>query len=155
MGYVNATEDMVELVKELVKAHHGHLEGMKIAVIARETAATKDGKTVFGTAGLVPKKVRPLLKADYDFIIVLALDVWDDSKPERRRIMVDHELSHCGKNEDGSPKMKPHDLEEFATIVKRYGAWRDDTGEERVKQAFLFHGDSPKVDGPDVENKAS
>lgn len=49
--------------------------------------------------------------------------------PALREPMLDHLLSHCGafRTDDGDLKLfiRPHDVEEFTSVTKRHGQWRD------------------------------
>lgn len=70
-----------------------------------------------------------------DFIITLDAEFWIAASVESRLALLEHELHHCGQQTDdfgmpqfnartGRPKfcILPHDVEEFAGVVERYGA---------------------------------
>lgn len=64
-----------------------------------------------------------------DFVIVLNKDFWT-SFPESREPLLLHELLHIGGKmttyagkEEWKWQIVPHDIEEFVTVVKDYGAW--------------------------------
>jgi hypothetical protein len=85
-----------------------------------------------------------------DFLIVLDRSWWEASTDREREILVFHELLHCGQALDGqgAPKFRRsdnrpvlemigHDVEEFTSVVRRYGAWKSDL---RAFQAALEVG---------------
>jgi len=63
-----------------------------------------------------------------DFLIEVNWTKWASLSPARRLALIDHELTHCSREEtdDGETKyvLLPHDIEEFHSIVRRWGAWR-------------------------------
>lgn len=74
-----------------------------------------------------------------DFLIILDKAYWDECTPREREILVFHELAHAMhaidkygaqrfEKETGRPvwAIKGHDVEEFTSVVARYGAWNDD-----------------------------
>lgn len=74
-----------------------------------------------------------------DFLIVLDTDWWTEEASERdREVLVFHELSHAVQATDanGAPKfnqvtgdpvwaLQGHDIEEFNSVVARYGVWSE------------------------------
>src|SRR6185437_12167437 len=63
------------------------------------------------------------------FVIEIAADYWADLTKDQRTALVDHELCHCGwkEGDDGLVlQMRPHDLEEFHSVVDRRGLWQRD-----------------------------
>jgi len=69
------------------------------------------------------------------FVIEIALDIWgEDIDGERfgltdaqRVALVDHELCHCQVDEEEfTPWVRPHSIEEFTEIVDRHGLWEPD-----------------------------
>lgn len=73
-----------------------------------------------------------------DFVMTLDHSFWTQATPEQRLALVDHELTHgtIAKDkhgelrfgDDGRPvwTIRPHDIEEFDSIVERHGEWLPD-----------------------------
>lgn len=73
-----------------------------------------------------------------DFIMVLDATWWLQATSVQRTALVHHELLHAdhARDKDGEPRftadgspiwsIRPHDLEEFNDVVRRYGAWKSD-----------------------------
>jgi hypothetical protein len=73
-----------------------------------------------------------------DFLIVLDRNFWFGATPIQREILCYHELTHCIHKKDvfGDPLydendrprwgLRGHDVEEFTSVVRRYGAWNAD-----------------------------
>lgn len=121
-----------------IEDHH-HLRGVRVEAMFLDKAPTHAGRIVLGRArkvsglgavfantklhaGNVCEAPRPF------FVIEVPEPVWNALDADRRRALVDHELMHCRteRNEDtGEPvlKMRPHDFEEFAAILRRHGLW--------------------------------
>ena len=128
--YWRCGQDVTALADEIIEAHHPHLERAGILFLFRDEAATSNGKRVAGKASKMTPKENAIagltgLKT-YDFKIELAFDLGQQRDETWQRALIDHELCHC----DGSPEegyaIKAHDVEEFAQIVERHGAWNRD-----------------------------
>lgn len=62
------------------------------------------------------------------FVIEISEDTWRGLDDAGRRALVDHELCHCRIEldealDDYVLSTRPHDLEEFAGIIRRHGLW--------------------------------
>jgi hypothetical protein len=126
--YWKAEEPEV-LGKDLISKFHTHLATAKMCYLFRTKARSKGTKVVLGTAGRLSDKIKAL--ADFDFIIEIGYDEWRNLNVTQKQALVDHELCHCGGEEDpqtGGMKwgLLQHDLEEFREIVGRYGFWKTD-----------------------------
>lgn len=132
--------EMYTLLNELVKDHHSDdLAEARIALAwIFDVKPDRDDHLMWGQARKVGELERQF--HDHDFVILLNFKVWNELPLKARRALLDHELSHCGRAEqdDGSSKyyVRKHDLEEFTSIVRRYGTWREDV-EQFVNAALL------------------
>lgn len=154
MEYYEAQPFMVEICRAMLEAYHPHLDGIRIAIVCREKAAKKHGKTIGADTSIPTAKLMPLFKEKYDIVICIALDVWDQLTMDQRQALIDHESCHCAVNpETGAFELRGHDLEEFAEIVARHGMWRNDGTEEAMKQALLFRRET-QVDAPKLGETA-
>lgn len=79
-----------------------------------------------------------------DFLIILDKGYWDEATAREKEILCFHELAHAQQAVDkyGEPRfdgqtgravfsIKSHDVEEFTSVVARYGAWNSEI------QAFI------------------
>jgi len=139
MKYKMASDEMMQMVRDLVAKYHKRLDGASIAVLTKDKATKSMGSIVIGTASKVPSKVEPILDDHYDFMIVIAMDKWADMGPSQRVALIDHELCHCVLS-DGEAKMRHHDYEEFSEIIDRHGFWRKDYGETAVQNVLFDQG---------------
>lgn len=58
----------------------------------------------------------------YDFCIHLCKTIWDRIDLPTKGYVIDHELSHCGVNQDtGRWEMWQHDIQTFASDIAKYG----------------------------------
>lgn len=62
----------------------------------------------------------------YDFVITFNWQAWSKLTPPQRIALVDHELAHCGRDLEKGWVMIAHDVEEFRSIVERWGLWTPD-----------------------------
>ena len=105
---------------------------------------TKGGALVLGQAHIPAwqGQLRPLadwmlhkLFGPLDFLILLNRNWWRIATPIQREALLFHELYHCAQavgadgelrfTDAGMPvwAIRPHDIEEFGAVVRRYGAW--------------------------------
>jgi hypothetical protein len=144
LNYQPAPE-VEEIAKSVIDEHFEEIHelqaagSLKLAYMFRPEAQGRgEGRVCAGQCVRVDDRNHAL--HGFDFLIVIAKDVWD-SVPEHdwRRALVHHELCHVGVryDEDGAPKVdeesgrlvvhcKNHDIEEFEATLAAYGAWHGD-----------------------------
>lgn len=125
---------------------HRHLEDAKIGFLWTNVPNGNKGRRILGTAqpGKPAGSGWGAARSEYqirqwfgdvpDFLIILDANYSAACSDAEFLALVDHELSHCAQATDvfGMPKfkkngepaftMKGHDIEEFVSIVRRYGA---------------------------------
>jgi hypothetical protein len=109
---------------------------LKIAYMFRPEAQGRgEGRVCAGQCVHVDDKNHAL--HGFDFMVVIAKDVWDSvPQKEWRTALVHHELLHIGirYDDDGATKFdedsgrlatycRHHDIEEFEPVLATYGAW--------------------------------
>lgn len=94
---------------------------VSIGFMSSNKAKVSNGKTVFGQCERVPDRYRAFIP--YDFLITVYEPNVIDFTSQQIRILLHHELLHCGVNMNAEPtyKVVPHDVEEFNEIIDRYG----------------------------------
>lgn len=111
----------------LVDAIHTHLVNAKIGYLFRKKMAKRD-RVVLGTASKASGKVAFYSKLD--LLIEVNWEQWLLASPPERCALIDHELCHFGREEDEKGRtvytLVSHDLEEFGSIVRRWGLWKSD-----------------------------
>lgn len=96
-----------------------------------------------------------------DFLIILSGDWWDDASALEREILVFHEALHAGHARDkyGEPRfdrmtgkpvpcIRPHDIEEFNAVVRRYGGWKSDVADFLAAADAYEAGEAPRETNP-------
>lgn len=134
----------LEELRALIEDHE-----MTVAILMKEGELKLRGQLVAGLAALPDAQgaMKPLfawlletvLGYSPDFLIILSADWWAEASDIHREALVCHEALHCGHAKDaygslrfnnatGAPiiGIMPHDVEEFAAIARRYGAWTPD-----------------------------
>ncbi len=122
--WTEASPDLIHMAADLVKQHHPDLSEAIIGFVFRSEPSVSGDKLVLGQASKLPSKLTPYL--DYHFIIWISLPTWHEFSPEKRQALVDHELCHCTMTDEGEPKLRSHDVQEFTAIIERYGIWKSD-----------------------------
>lgn len=140
-SWANAPE-LLKLAQPIIEAHHPHLIGWPIRFVWRSEMRKLKGALAAATAEIVSGRFAAFVMTDEElalleamdeeaepkmFWVEVARDAWEAYDAHQRLALLDHELCHCGveENEEGPPKMKiiPHDIEEFDAIAIRHGEW--------------------------------
>lgn len=151
-NYTNAPE-VQQIAEDLIPKYHQHLIDfdVKIRYVFVDKTPKSKGREVWGTCRKI-SNLNAFLADGNDssepfFVITISQDVWDVLPHDKRVALVDHELCHAwaeaNEKEDADPvklSTVPHDLEEFASIVRRHGLWREDV-EAFVKAALSGKSD--------------
>ena len=126
---------------------HSHLKDASVEWLFRTEPQIKQGRQILGmcymptvTGGLrdfFVWMVERMFGHFPDFLIVLDYEYWQASSPLLREILVYHEMCHAVQardkydapkfDKDGLPvwALKGHDVEEFSSVVRKYGPWND------------------------------
>ena len=120
---VPVTEEVLEMVREIVEEHEPQLAELSLAVLFWKNSPQKGSKLVLGQTKKVTKEYQAL-GFDHDFIIFLSMPQFYAMNEQQQRALIHHELLHCGyDDEDEKAYIVPHDFEEFDKIIKLYGFW--------------------------------
>lgn len=111
------------IAKALIAAIHGELVDAHIAYLFCEDIRTRD-RIVLGKAARAASVLGYL--SGFDFVLRFNWTAWGPLTPPQRIALVDHELAHCTRDDKGAYSLLSHDVEEFASIVQRWGLWKPD-----------------------------
>ena len=107
-------------------------EGIRITYLESDKEKKSKGKIVFGECEKVQDKFKWAIPAD--FTITFYTENVSGFTKEQMQILMEHELRHIGEK-DGKFFVKPHDIEDFETILKRYGMnWSSDENKPIQKE---------------------
>jgi hypothetical protein len=111
----------------LVSVLHTDLVNANIGYLFREKLSDRD-RTRLAQASRVSGKLA--FYSDLDLMIEVNWEAWRFLSDERRIALIDHELCHFAEHIDDegecSYKLVSHDVEEFSSIVRRWGLWKLD-----------------------------
>ena len=135
----NKVNEPYAIMEDLIERLLPDLHGCRIVLAWKEWKPNKDGQVTLGKCRKASDVDRSLHL--YDFIIFLSESAWDEFDERQRQALVFHELNHCGRDkdkdgepredEDGNPvwRIVRHDMEEFSTVVKHFGLYKQDLAE--------------------------
>lgn len=124
-----------KLVTELVEKYHAHLTRARIIVLGKPKASKSLGKVNVAKAKRTTPAIQALLKdasgTDVHYLIEVGMDAWAGLSARQRRATIDHELHHfTGLDIDDAGRerwgLRGHDVGEFVSVVRRYGAYHAD-----------------------------
>ncbi len=134
------TPEPYKILNDVRSLHHGDTRAARIAMAWRlKTSADKDGKIILGKCVKVSDLYREF--ADYDFIIVLNREFWEEPTVtrEQRIALLDHEMTHVAPSYNGETgehevdergrylfRVRDHDFADFNDIIQRHGIWKRD-----------------------------
>ena len=112
----------------LIPNYHAELVTARIMYCFSSDCWTKNGREVWGKV----QKFSGFNEwvVEKDFVVMVALEKWDDLTEPQRTALVDHLLSSCTGEEDddtGEYKWKVLDpeVQEFTDVLFRHGAWNE------------------------------
>lgn len=126
-----------EIANKLIPKHHHEIASANIIYLCRNRAQKSGGRSVPGSV----KKASPIERhlgahlidgdGEPDFIVTVALDVWNELNPNQRTALIDHLLTRCtGDENEKSGEMKYRvrqpQVQEFPEVAERNGRWNDD-----------------------------
>ena len=124
-----------KLVTELVEKYHAHLTRARIIVLGKPKASKTHGKVNVAKAKRATPAIQALLRdasgVDVHYLIEVGMDAWDGQSARQKRAILDHELHHfTGMEVDDKGRekwgLRGHDVQEFAAVVRRHGAYHAD-----------------------------
>lgn len=137
------TPEPYRILKDVRDMEHGETKFARVALAWRlRSKADKDGRLELGRCIKVSDLYREY--NDYDFVITLNREVWDDPRftNDKKKALTDHECCHMAPvidDETGEHKqdergrylfrIRKHSIEEFHEIVKRHGCYKSDLEE--------------------------
>lgn len=113
------TDECLEYIRE---------SNVTIVYLSSELEKKSKRKLVFGECEKVPDRYKWAVPCDFT-ITVFEPNV-ERFTDEQLRILIFHELLHIGIEKDGNEEsyfVRPHDIEDFEEVLRRYGMrWADD-----------------------------
>jgi hypothetical protein len=129
------SESVLEIVQKLVPKYYHELVNAHILCLCRNRASKAAGTPVPGAI----RKANPTEKhlaqkaggEGADYVLTVALDVWNGLQPNQRTALVDHLLARCVAIEDETTgeykyRLRPPQVQEFPEIAARHGKWNTD-----------------------------
>ena len=109
-----------EVIEEHEDLHWIRKANARIGYVSSMIEKQSNGRYVYGECMKVKEIYQ--LYAPYDFLIVLYEPNISHLDREQLQILLYHELLHVGISFDGTEfKIRPHDVEDFRTVLERYG----------------------------------
>lgn len=115
-----------EIAERLIKDVHPYHHLVNIKFICRNIAKKKNGKLVPGNV----YKVNPMYHhlTSHDFIIEVALEVWNEYNPQQRTALIDHlmmriEIVENEQTGNIKKKLRSPDIQEFTEVIARHHTW--------------------------------
>tara|TARA_R110000803_G_scaffold22161_1_gene55253 strand:+ start:1002 stop:1613 length:612 start_codon:yes stop_codon:yes gene_type:complete len=118
-----------EISEDVKKVAKKVLNDLTVHANIEYVVSYKESKWL-GKCQLVPAIFKMLTGLDY--IIYVKADGWDALSYKQKEALIFHELEHIGWKtnvkdpEFGKWSTRRHDMEEFNSVVQRYGRWLED-----------------------------
>lgn len=126
-----------EIAQKLIREYHPDLATARIRYVCRNKAARSGGLPVPGKVYKMTGKFEYLTECD--FVLEIALEVWNDLQPKQRTALMDHLLSRCVGEEDEKTgeykwRVRPPEVQEFPDVAARHGKWHE--GLARIEESL-------------------
>lgn len=151
MDYWKASD--IETIIDKYRKHHPSLVGAKFACIFREKAQKSGGEPIVGKVRKVSDKYKPLMEEEYDYIMEIGADEWQELSRYEREAWVDHLLEYCYGEEDEETgemtwKTRRPEIIAFTNVLNRHGVdWND--GLKNLRNVDLDPSSSSSSDDND------
>lgn len=138
-----ADQEIYDTVKDLIAQYHPGLIMCvdQIAILFKEKASMKGDVPVLATTAKASPLLGILSDVDYQFVITIAADQWNELSDRQKIALLDRQLCACKAvvNDDGSTKysVAPPDVFFYADELTRHGFWQ--TTGASVDQKMLDH----------------
>ena len=127
-------DEVRDIAMQLIPTYHPELASARIRYVWVSEASKKNGKPVLAKASKVSDLQSYLIVGegeDLNFLLVFALDQWNELDNRKRVALVDHMLEGCtGEEDEQTGDMKwatrTPEVQEFTSILNRHGAWTDE-----------------------------
>lgn len=118
------SEEYEQMADEVIEEHEDlywiRKANARIGYVSSMIEKQSNGRYVYGECMKVKEIYQ--LYAPYDFLIVLYEPNISHLDREQLKILLYHELLHVGISFDGAEfKIRPHDVEDFRTVLEQYG----------------------------------
>ena len=113
--YTEIGERLIAELEELADIREAEIT---IVYLASEQAKKQKGKLIFGQCEKIADKYKWGIPADFT-ITVFEPNI-EGFTPEQVEALIFHELLHVGV-EDDRLFIRPHDIEDFSAVLKKYG----------------------------------
>jgi predicted metallopeptidase len=125
-----SAEVVSEIVARLIRNDFSYLRDCRFTFLFRNNGWDSKGRTILGQVRKVSEIDNAIMCSevgleDIDIVMILNGDKWKDLSTMQREALIAHELCHVEIADKGYG-LVPHDVEEFARVVKRYGLWKND-----------------------------
>lgn len=118
LGNYKHSDALTALGNEVINASFPHLKTARIFYMTCDKPKKNGTKIVLADCEKLTDKVSAL--TGYDFLITFYRDS-KDLTPQAQRILMEHELRHIGWDGENTKKIIPHDVQDFAAIISKYG----------------------------------
>jgi hypothetical protein len=131
---IDDSESVQEIVRNLLPKYYHELVNAHILCLCRNRASKAAGIPIPGMIRKAnPTECHLAQKSGHegaDYILTVALDVWNDLQPHQRIALVDHLLARCVAVEDETTgeykyRLRPPQVQEFPEIAARNGKWNE------------------------------
>lgn len=144
-------DEPAAIALQVIDKSHPHLKDLPIAYTFKAVAPKKkkaDGsgrvkKVTMARTSKVSESNKCLMARAFEFKIEFDHAIWIEmaETPEKQIALVDHELSHCGNDAEGT-YLIPHSIEEISAVVERHGLWKSDVAQFAATVDHVLHPDA-------------
>lgn len=141
-------DEPAALALKIIDDNHPHLKDLPIAYVfkavpPKKKKANANGrvkKVTMARTSKISEANKCLMVQRFEFKIEFDHAIWVElaETPEKQLALVDHELSHCGNDAEGT-YLIPHSIEEISAVVERHGLWKSDVAQFAATIDHVLH----------------
>ena len=112
------SQELNDLGREIIMEQMPRLAGCNICYMTCDKQKKSGNMIIYADTEKLTDKISEL--TGIDFVITFYKDS-KDLTPQAQRILMEHELRHIGWAGETTKKIIPHDVQDFAVIISKYG----------------------------------
>ena len=141
-NYEECSDQVYQVLRVALNTNeHRYLQGYELKAVFCKKIKMAKGRRTLAQIKLFGDVER--LISSIDFVIIIDYYFWLEN-PEKQEALLFHELCHLIADEMGKLSMVSHDVEEFYSVIAKYGDWNKEIKKftEASRQFELFEIDN-------------
>jgi hypothetical protein len=118
LRYEDVGDDVLQVFFDVMEERFPQYQYLNFKLVYDLKKRVKGGKVTLASIELASAKIKYFSQDEkaaegYDYVLFLDKKAWELSQPADKKRLISHELRHVLIDENGSPKIVGHEIEDF------------------------------------------